>query len=153
MNGYVSKPYHPEILYAAIDELLRGKILSDEGASDRVLFSLNRLYEMYDGNKTHVKKTAEVFIRQMRLDLDVMTEKLRQREFKDIQALLHKMGPGVELFQITDLLEMFAGIREDALQRDASNIEVKMERVIKTMEKVREGLEREMGSQLEEGPK
>lgn len=145
MNDYVSKPYHPEALFGAIQKclVLNGATQKTE-VNTSALFSLTKVFGMYDGNKTHVVKTAEVFLRQARLDLSAMKDALNQREYKDVKALLHKMGPGIALFDIQEILDLFELIRKAADNRNADQLASHVAHVERALLRVEDGLLQEL---------
>jgi two-component system, sensor histidine kinase len=121
MNAYLSKPYSPDALYKIIEEQLPKKI-AYHSSSKTIRLSLDRIFQLYEGNHAHVRKTADVFIRQMESDLALLEEKVHHLEYRDILALLHKMTPGVELFQMQDILSVFAFMRQSATARNAGQL-------------------------------
>lgn len=125
MNGYLSKPYALDSLYQLINEHLPHSDVSQKH-SDKVLLSLQRVMRLYEGNMGHVKKTADVFIQQMESDLTLLEEKVQHLEYRDILALLHKMTPGVELFQMDDMLEVITTMRQNATDRNAGQLHSQM---------------------------
>lgn len=144
MSDYVSKPYHPEVLFGAIQKCLAQGSSPVVSKNSTPLFSLEKIYSMYDGNKTHVIKTAEVFIRQAKVDLNAMKDALKQRDFKDVKALLHKMGPGIAIFDIHEILDQFELIRKAADNRNSDQLASHITHVERALQRVEEGLHTEL---------
>lgn len=145
MNDYVSKPYSPDTLYKSImKNAIRTERVKDTNTSENLHLSLHRLMDMYDGNAVHVKKTADVFLKQMQADMMLLDEKVKQLDYKDIQSLIHKMSPGVELFEITSILHNFKLIREGCTERNAAKLNAQITELMRLMELTRIKLEAEV---------
>lgn len=107
MNDYVSKPFEPAELYGAIVRLTKGKLNKEEflPMGDAPRFSLSKLKEIYRDNEEEMLETVQIFISQMRVDVEEISRKAAEGDREGVQDLAHKMRPNFELFQIKEVVE------------------------------------------------
>jgi hypothetical protein len=98
MNGYVTKPFQETELYNAISRYLPIKQTdtdipsSENKAHDRPsALNLREMEDAHGGDKAYVKELAEIFLSQIRLELQALDESYAAQDLQRMGRTAHSM--------------------------------------------------------------
>jgi two-component system, sensor histidine kinase len=104
MNDYVVKPFKLTELYSCIvRNALHLKIDYNAMGIRKSRFGLDKLKEMYSGNREQMEGTLAVFLVQMDRDLDRLYEAKDRPDKTLVNSVAHRMKPNLELFCMDEL--------------------------------------------------
>ena len=101
MDGFISKPFHPNEIKQVLLEISRTATLkSDESFDDsEFAFSFNKAFDLhslqmyYDGNLEYALEIFNIFIVQLEESLPMLTEALKEQQSNDVRNIVHKLKP------------------------------------------------------------
>ena len=74
----------------------------DKGDVDSIPYSLNKINEIFDGNKKLVKETIQVFIKYKPLELEELKKYIfEENDCEKVKKVVHKMQSGFRVFDMT----------------------------------------------------
>ena len=96
MNGYVAKPFEPDVLFNKIAEILKLKAIKN-GEKEEVItepaYSLEKIKTTTNGNPSLTIKLLELFIEQVPKDIKLMKEHIVNKDYNNLFGLAHKNKP------------------------------------------------------------
>ena len=116
MNGYVAKPYDPEVIIDAIAKVVNPKKIkrralrkaekdlkattaATETASGRS-YDLSNLEKLSGGNEDFVRKMIQMFLDKMPASLNALELSLKVNDFKNVGNIAHRIRPTVSSLKI-----------------------------------------------------
>lgn len=127
MNDYLTKPFAQKEL---LDKILDNLGLFDENLSvvyqaqeekliEEKLYSLTKLEKMMGGNKVHIQKMLEMFVKDTPVLAQEMTQALAVHDANKVSKLAHKVKSSIDILDIHGLTKLIREI--ETLARDKPN--------------------------------
>jgi len=122
MNDFVMKPYEPDLLYQKIVNLIHhaGAVEEARAAdgikpdSEREHYDLSYLNMITGGNTELKEKIIQMLIDETPDELYNLKQTTREKNWKRVRAIAHKMKSGITYLGLTHTLEMAKRIEEHA---------------------------------------
>ena len=113
MSDYISKPFVPNELFAAIVRLLfpenEGITVHESMNSaeeKKQLFDLKELDKIAHGDQEFIHKMISIFILQCKENMQIINEAVRVKDLVQIQQVIHKMKPSMKTMKIRGVKEI-----------------------------------------------
>ena len=130
MDGYVAKPYDPEVIIDAIAKVVNPKKIkrralkkaekdlksttsATETASGR-LYDLSNLEKLSGGNEDFVRKMIQMFLDKMPASLNELELSLKVNDFKNVGNIAHRIRPTISSLKIESASVALRTIEENA---------------------------------------
>ncbi len=151
MDGYVSKPVNPEILFEEINRLVKYPVHADSKSSviapeetehqpapeQSSLFDFNEIDEKYAGNRQFWQKMFTRFVDE---ELDSYIHNLKKAAEKDdmdnLFALAHKLKGGLGTLCASDAAEAAANLDGAVRNKEIEKIPEAMQELLEELKKV-----------------
>lgn len=113
MNDFVSKPFLPEQLQAAIlRNVLQGAQVSISPPKSP-LPDLSQLKEMAGGNEAFEKELIQIFLEDTPSELALLHRAVEQMDTEEIRKVLHRLKPAMELFGVPNGKALAQSLRDN----------------------------------------
>ncbi len=123
MNDYISKPFHPEDLFALILKYsgngsgIQAKKARQEADRNRLngkITDLTYLEELSAGSSGFVSEMIRMFLEQFPLNLESMEKAISDKDWKELYTIAHRMKPSISFVGIKDMDEVIEQIENYA---------------------------------------
>ncbi|HET6992051.1 MAG TPA: response regulator, partial [Bacteroidia bacterium] len=158
MDDYISKPFSQKALYEKIGRLLKGEqhdhdnfsinslVMEENGTSGEKHIDLNYLIEISDGSKEFIKKMIDAFLVQTPPMLEDMTKFTREKNWKALRGVVHKMKPSLDFIGIHSIRKTVADLETYSAEQINLELIPKMTDEVKAVCKIAmQELEKEVG--------
>lgn len=114
MNGYVSKPFEPEVLYQTILALTEGAIIdivvenTRFDAAQQVDFSM--LEELAEGDNNYIIEVLDIFLSTMPEGMQVLRGHVNEQNWEGISKQAHFLKSSLGIIKIEDAYDIMAAI-------------------------------------------
>jgi two-component system sensor histidine kinase/response regulator len=129
MDGYVSKPIHPDILYQTIDDLFNKPIATTnaEGAKEgnemNAFLDENALLARYDDDVDLIKEIAELFISDLPTRMSEIKKAITDRDARGLQLAAHSLKGSVGNFNASQAFAAAQALESAGRDGDLSEVE------------------------------
>lgn len=125
MNGYVSKPFEPEVLYQTILSLTDGMVITVEAeptrfdATQQVDFSM--LEELAEGDNNYIIEVLDIFLSTMPEGMQVLRSHINEQNWEGVSKQAHFLKSSLGIIKINDAYDIMAAIERGG--KETPNIE------------------------------
>ncbi len=120
MNGYLTKPFDPEDLHAAIASVLMSPASEETipelptKAENKPLpvsdgpvnYSVEQLKKMAGGNETFLLRMIRIFVEDTPADLDLIAKGIADENWQQVQQAAHSLKPSIDTMRIEGMSEV-----------------------------------------------
>ena len=136
-EGFLNKPFESATVINQIEQTLSKSIEVAPPQNDS--YSLNYLYEIFDGNEECIEESLELFSTSVNKELQHLNNELHSHDYNKIREIAHSIKPSFEMLEnevgisICHLLNNEAKESEmpeliDSLQKEFTNIREQLTR-------------------------
>jgi PAS domain S-box-containing protein len=124
MNDYILKPFEESKLFLVMERYLIVKNNQPKTTDSTSFYDSTQLTKMSGGDKTFIKKLAEIFIRTSPLTFDLMIEALQTKNWQEVSREAHKLKSSIDSMGITSGKDIIRKIEERCkAEKDLDTIE------------------------------
>lgn len=161
MNGYVAKPYDPEVIFEAIakvvdrkkikmpalkkaEEKLKKNAPSSQTAKGK-LYDLANLEKLSGGNSDFVKKMIQMFLDKIPVSVKELQDSYDKGDLKNVGNVAHRIRPTINSLRIEGTAQALRSIEENAKKgQNLDDLPSLLEEVKISIEEVSEQMKLEL---------
>lgn len=161
MNGYVAKPYDPEVIFEAIakvvdrkkikmpalkkaEEKLKKNAPSSQTAKGK-LYDLANLEKLSGGNSDFVKKMIQMFLDKIPVSVKELQDSYEKGDLKNVGNVAHRIRPTINSLRIEGTAQALRSIEENAKKgKNLDDLPSLLEEVKISIEEVSEQMKLEL---------
>ena len=129
MDGYISKPIRPDILYQTIDDLFNSSVATTkaegtkEGNQMNTFLDENALLARYDDDVDLIKEIAELFISDLPTRMSEIKKAIAARDARGLQIAAHSLKGSVGNFNATEAFAAAQALESAGRDGDLSRVD------------------------------